>query len=382
MPVWRGQRSSKDNSICAGWISWLRRQGINLPLSPFILAKTRLLPRFQSSQVGEWTRAVILFWDFELSIVAAMSSSKDSAIRYNMLRAAAQAGNQNPCILCISVDENEDSSPSEARFASCALEDEDMLDVWTEAGFGDSDEGFTVDGLKNPSVHAKDRRARSDRIYVQTMENLRPAAAQLLGTFPLKGEKAKCISSHFGLACDLQLRHAGEDRRRIPLLRRAVDPNLDNLDCLRLLLYKWLPGRKTCRPDAAVAALKAEFFERSQLLYETSLDCILHTIFGFPVVEGRQQQDSGDGGKLAVLQETGAISPARAFLPNRFHYCCPADHFVMWYYAVEEDERDIDGDISEGLQRHYGCDSFDYAYYENPKPSCKGGVSRTTKCLL
>ena len=129
--------------------------------------------------------------------------------------------------------------------------------------------------------------------------------------------------------------------------------------------YWWIPDENMIRPSPKVLEDKRSFSNYVLHNWMSFKDFILNTHFHFPV-------DIEDG-HIYVRNNTKKIE--WNFQKSLFPYNLPSNvnHYVLWhsfrdYFHLFEDSL-INNLIKETLESMAGCDSFDFAWYINPKPS-------------
>ncbi len=95
-------------------------------------------------------------------------------------------------------------------------------------------------------------------------------------------------------------------------------------------------------------------------------DFILSSVF-------KQQCIMNESGKKKAI--SFPADPIWEFCPSNFRYNLPeyANHFILWYSNADhkEDfhEEFINNQIQDWIWKLLNHDSFDFAWYKNPKPS-------------
>lgn len=150
----------------------------------------------------------------------------------------------------------------------------------------------------------------------------------------------------------------------IRLLRCKISSDIQDLNELHKK-YFWIPNETMIRPSPKVLEDKRQFSNYVLHNWMSFKDFILDTHFKFPV-------DIEDG-HLYVLDTPRKIE--WNFQKSLFPYDLPESvyHYVLWNsftdcFHLFEDSK-INNIIKETLESMLGCDSFDFAWYINPKPS-------------
>ena len=128
--------------------------------------------------------------------------------------------------------------------------------------------------------------------------------------------------------------------------------------------YKWVPSAETVRPSEAGKLAKQARLDQITDEYTSMRDYIDHTVFGCSV------NNVNDTEKISVEEVT--TPDLVVFKPNEFPYQIEqGNHYVLWYAVGEKPKGDeaITEDIVRELGKLVDGNSFDFAWYENPKPS-------------
>ena len=127
----------------------------------------------------------------------------------------------------------------------------------------------------------------------------------------------------------------------------------------------WIPNRHTCRPHPDVLERKNALFEDIATNWRSFLDQVCVSVFGC-------SQLVGVDGKLESCR---SIEGKIIFEPCLFPYQIRHGmHYVLWYGMLggrgSLSDTQISSDIRSKIIEIVGDTvAFDYAWYENPKPS-------------
>ena len=129
--------------------------------------------------------------------------------------------------------------------------------------------------------------------------------------------------------------------------------------------YWWIPNETMIRPCPKILDDKYHFSNYILHNWISFKDFILNTHFKYPI-------DIEDG-HIYVLDTPRKIE--WNFQKSLFPYNLPSNvnHYVLWnslrdYFHLFDDSL-INNIIKETLESMVDCDSFDFAWYINPKPS-------------
>jgi hypothetical protein len=147
------------------------------------------------------------------------------------------------------------------------------------------------------------------------------------------------------------------------MIRGQISPNLDELNELHKL-YSWIPNESMIRPNEHDLALKREFANYTLTRWNSYRDFVLHYYFKCPFIILND--------KYVVFEQ---IRDEWAFTKSLFRYNLPpnVNHYILWNSFNDMNStftnETINGLIEEYLKKIVGSDTFDYAWYLNPKPS-------------
>ena len=147
------------------------------------------------------------------------------------------------------------------------------------------------------------------------------------------------------------------------MIRGQISPNLNELNEFHKL-YSWIPNENMIRPNEKDLELKLEFSKYALTRWQSYKDFILHYFFKCPFII--------QNNKFVVFEQ---IRNEWSFTKSIFRYNLPknVEHYILWNSFNDMNatftNETINLLIEKYLKKIVGADTFDFAWYYNPKPT-------------
>jgi len=148
------------------------------------------------------------------------------------------------------------------------------------------------------------------------------------------------------------------------LLRNKISSNIQDLNELHKY-YKWIPDENMIRPNPKVLEDKRIFSEYILRKWASFKDFILDTHFKYPI-------NIKDGYRCIHSEvKKSEWNFQKSLFP--YDLLPEVNHYILWNclydYFKDFNESMINTIIKDTIESMLGTDSFDFAWYKNPKPS-------------
>jgi hypothetical protein len=124
-----------------------------------------------------------------------------------------------------------------------------------------------------------------------------------------------------------------------------------------------VPNSAQIRPHPELLQTKLQKIAQLQEEWASMADFVRSHVFRKPSVI------RSDGKR--VVRDLRLSEEDVVFMENDFPYALNegGQHWVLWFGCRDDPRVDIDGILHNELEKRFGHDRFDFAWYENPKMS-------------
>jgi len=148
------------------------------------------------------------------------------------------------------------------------------------------------------------------------------------------------------------------------LLRNKINSNIQDLNELHKY-YKWIPDENMIRPNSKVLEDKRIFSDYVLSKWASFKDFILDTHFKYPI-------NIKDGYRCIHSEvKKSEWNFQKSLFP--YDLLPEVNHYILWNclydYFNDFNESIINTIIKDTIESMLATDSFDFAWYKNPKPS-------------
>ena len=149
------------------------------------------------------------------------------------------------------------------------------------------------------------------------------------------------------------------------MLRTKISSDLEELDAINAK-WNFCPSAEQVRPTPELKEIKAQKLESISNEWKEFVDFIYHDVFECSYIE--ITLESGES-RRTVPNRHRVIRMNRVFKAQMFPYQVSSNHSVMWYpdNTQRKTDEEITLDIETDLKRELNTDTFDFAWYVNPK---------------
>ena len=128
--------------------------------------------------------------------------------------------------------------------------------------------------------------------------------------------------------------------------------------------FTWIPNEFQIRPTTVQLEVKQARMKELDERWASNGDFVRHEIFG-------KSTTMNDANQRCTVDDTVGANDV-VFCPSHFAYNVQvgSNHWVMWFGCRDEvPEMNVSDCIMQRLREHLGHDTFDFAWYPNPKMS-------------